>query len=330
MAFDATARQLGVAYYNEVDDLSGQGLNQAHHPTSRCYQKEIEWEGERYLLLQAPLDCRLNEDHCGLLSQDEADSRFQDFLANPNQEACTFMLPDGCVTAEKGVVSPRMVSCIRLSTTERIRQHRQRGLVHSLRKKVGPVLLVVLALLTAYSFFGEHSTAKGGLLSSNTASSKVQYQSPRYGAWWQRFDTSGSDGPRYDLNLHHHNVSDFTDTDMYRGQDWTVRLDDQTIVPTSLIDEEEVEYQKYMKERYPEWQDVVENRNHVSEAWLHDPDSILIPADQMFHVGHCVRVFRRYWKAKETGKHVCPRDIDYRYVPDPSTRHLPPVPLTLW
>lgn len=329
MAFDATARQLGFAADDKFDDPTGQGIDRAQYPTSPCYQQYIDWDGERYFLLQAPLDRRLDEGCSGLLNQDEADSRFQVFLANPEEEACTFLLGNGGVGGKEGVASQTLMSCIRLSTDERTQQNRQ-GLVHSLRTKVVPALLLILALLTAYSFFGEHSAGNGKFFPSNSASSKVEYESPRHGDWWQRFDTSGSEGPRYDLNLHHHNVSDFTNSEMFRGQNWTVRLDDQTIVPTALIDEEEVEYQKYMKKRYPEWQEVVEHKNHVSETWLHDPDSILIPADQMFHVGHCVRVFRRYWQAKETGRHVCPRDIDYRHVPHPLAAHPSFVQLTLW
>lgn len=52
----------------------------------------------------------------------------------------------------------------------------------------------------------------------------------------------------------------------------------------------------------------------MNGTWLADPARDLVPVDDLFHFSHCVLALRRYIKAKQTGKHVCGRDIDEEHM----------------
>ncbi|TDZ74330.1 hypothetical protein CTRI78_v000826 [Colletotrichum trifolii] len=129
---------------------------------------------------------------------------------------------------------------------------------------------------------------------------------------WVRYDVKDSEGPRYQLQFSRHNVSDWENP--YSDGEWAVRIDDQAIVPASLMDEDELRYQKWFRQRYPGMRDVVDNKDYLSKEFLGDPDRLKVPADWLFHPAHCILALRRYWKAKESGRHVCPRDIDHRHI----------------
>lgn len=93
-----------------------------------------------------------------------------------------------------------------------------------------------------------------------------------------------------------------------------MRLDDQSLIPMHLVDEQELRYDQFLRTRYPEMAEVADTLAWTSLEFLHDPNALMMPVDELFHMGHCVRTFRRYWQAKETGRHVCPVDIDYRHI----------------
>ncbi|RDL38082.1 uncharacterized protein BP5553_05515 [Venustampulla echinocandica] len=131
---------------------------------------------------------------------------------------------------------------------------------------------------------------------------------------WIHWDTTGSEGPRYQLQFTHHNVSDWDAALPHGNDDWFVRLDDQSMIPPHLVDETELRYQKWYRNRYPEVDAVRLNESYSKESFLSDPFAIQIPIDDLFHPAHCVLALRRYWQAKETGKHVCPRDLDRRHM----------------
>jgi len=131
---------------------------------------------------------------------------------------------------------------------------------------------------------------------------------------WVRYDLKGSHGPKYQLQFTHHNVSSWASSHAHNNNEWALRIDDQAIIPAHLMDEEELRYQRWFRERYHEKEQIRLNQDYISEEFLSDPDRIQVPSDKSFHMAHCVRAVRRYWTAKETGKHVCPRDIDYRHI----------------
>ena len=131
---------------------------------------------------------------------------------------------------------------------------------------------------------------------------------------WVRYDLKGSEGPRYQLKFTHHNVSNWASTHAHNNNEWALRIDDQAMIPAHLMDEEELRYQRWFQERYYEKNQIRLKQDYISEAFLSDPDQIQVPSDMTFHMAHCVRALRRYWNAKETGKHICPRDIDYRHM----------------
>ncbi|KAK1622405.1 hypothetical protein BDP81DRAFT_317261 [Colletotrichum phormii] len=129
---------------------------------------------------------------------------------------------------------------------------------------------------------------------------------------WIRYDLKDSEGPRYQLQFSRHNVSDWKNP--YPDGEWAVRIDDQALIPASLMDADELRYQKWFRQRYPGMRDVVDNKDYLSKEFLSDPDRLKVPADWLFHQAHCILALRRYWKAKESGHHVCPRDIDHKHI----------------
>lgn len=131
---------------------------------------------------------------------------------------------------------------------------------------------------------------------------------------YQRYDITGSHGPRYQLQFSYSNVSDWARSHPHTNDEWFLRIDDQAMIPTALVDEEELRYQAWYQTRYPEMNAIRLNQTYLDEEFLGDPEAIQIPADTTFHMSHCVRAVRRYWQARETGRHVCPRDIDHRHV----------------
>ncbi|KAH6675056.1 hypothetical protein B0J14DRAFT_443205, partial [Halenospora varia] len=131
---------------------------------------------------------------------------------------------------------------------------------------------------------------------------------------WVRYDLKASQGPKYQLQFTHHNASSWAAKNPHDSGEWAFRIDDQAMIPAHLMDEEEMLYQRWFQKRYPEKNQVRLNQDYIKDSWLGDPDKIQVPSDKQFHMAHCVRALRRYWQAKETGKHVCPRDIDYRHM----------------
>ncbi|KAF2771172.1 hypothetical protein EJ03DRAFT_268753, partial [Teratosphaeria nubilosa] len=131
---------------------------------------------------------------------------------------------------------------------------------------------------------------------------------------WQRYDISGSIGPQYQLQFSYQNVSTWAATNDHSDGRWYLRIDDQAMIPHDLVDDEERHYQAWFQARYPEMNDIRLDGDYLNEAFLSDPSAIQVPADRTFHMAHCVRALRRYWQARESGHHVCPRDIDHRHM----------------
>ncbi|RDW83176.1 hypothetical protein BP5796_04667 [Coleophoma crateriformis] len=88
------------------------------------------------------------------------------------------------------------------------------------------------------------------------------------------------------------------------------RIDDQTLIPKELLSSQEVRYQDWFRKFYPQLWDVYSGGQYLAGDYLTAASSNMIHIDLRFHLSHCVLALRRYWDAKETGKHVCPRDLD--------------------
>lgn len=135
---------------------------------------------------------------------------------------------------------------------------------------------------------------------------------------WVRYDIRGSKGPKYQLQFTHHNVSDWdTPEKQHRytsNSEWALRIDDQAMIPMHLLTAEEERYQTWFRARYPEKELIRQQQLYLNQSFLSDPYAIQVLSDESFHTAHCVLALRRYWWAKESGMHVCPRDIDYRHI----------------
>ncbi|KAK3312427.1 hypothetical protein B0H66DRAFT_644634 [Apodospora peruviana] len=146
---------------------------------------------------------------------------------------------------------------------------------------------------------------------------------------------SGSIGPKYQLRIQWHNASEWRHTHPHDNGEWAFRIDDQALVPAHLYDAAEDAYQQWFRARYPHMAQLVDERDYIRPAWLGSRD-VAVEWDSTFHNAHCVLALRRYFWAKESGRHVCPRDIDPGHIghcldaldaamftPGPMTEHEP-------
>lgn len=122
------------------------------------------------------------------------------------------------------------------------------------------------------------------------------------------FSTEGSIGPYYQLHVTTDNATELAEK--MKPDEWTLRIDDQAVIPMYLLDEEEAHYQKWFQDRYTEMNRIRTSGDHMNATWIGSEAIDNVPTDGVFHVAHCVLAVRRYVKAKETGHHVCGRDID--------------------
>jgi hypothetical protein len=130
---------------------------------------------------------------------------------------------------------------------------------------------------------------------------------------WTAYDTGASIGPKYQLSITGQNASDWTSY-IHNPEEWALRIDDQAIIPLHLLDDEEKHYQDWFQKRYPETNEIRLNQDYLNATWLSSSLVDQVPVDDMFHFAHCVLAVRRYIKAKETGRHVCGRDIDHEHM----------------
>ncbi|KHO11343.1 hypothetical protein MAA_11158 [Metarhizium robertsii ARSEF 23] len=153
---------------------------------------------------------------------------------------------------------------------------------------------------------------------------------------WHRYHTGTSIGPKNQLRIQWHNASEWGRLNAHQNGEWEFRIDDQALIPAHMLDNDERDRQMYFRARYPHMAAVVDASDYIRPAWL-GSKSILIEWDSTFHDGHCILALRRYFKAKETGRHVCPRDIDPAHIlhclntleksilkSGPMSRHSPP------
>lgn len=128
-----------------------------------------------------------------------------------------------------------------------------------------------------------------------------------------RYPTGDSEGPKHQLRIYIENATEWARNNPHDNGEWRVRVDDQAIIPAHLYDDEEDKYQQWFAARYPHYTEIVEKKNYIRPSWL-GSWNVGVPWDKQFHDAHCALVIRRYFNAKESGKHVCGRDIDYGHV----------------
>lgn len=141
----------------------------------------------------------------------------------------------------------------------------------------------------------------------------IASQKPNEPHSWTQYETSGSIGPQYQLSIDASNASLWASS---AGDPslWTLRIDDQAIIPSHLLDDDERHYQEWIQNRYSEMNQIRLNGSYINETWLSSDAVDLVPMDEHFHFAHCVLAVKRYIKAKDTGRHVCGRDIDREHM----------------
>ncbi|KAH7323273.1 hypothetical protein B0I35DRAFT_477146 [Stachybotrys elegans] len=171
------------------------------------------------------------------------------------------------------------------------------GLASALDGRVfrGAILIAILISIAFFLLPHDHT--------NNTSDAPLALGS------YVRYPTGESIGPKYQLRIQWHNASEWTHTHPHNNGEWAFRMDDQALVPAHLYDEEEDRYQQWFRQRYPHMTQVADRGDYVRPAWLGSRE-VAIEWDTSFHDAHCILALRRYFKAKESGRHVCARDIN--------------------
>ncbi|KAJ4303832.1 hypothetical protein N0V90_002733 [Kalmusia sp. IMI 367209] len=112
---------------------------------------------------------------------------------------------------------------------------------------------------------------------------------------WIQYDTSGSIGPKYQLSVNAENASSWTSYPSYAHDpsSWTLRIDDQALIPSHLFSPAEARYQSLLQKRYPEMNQIRLNGSYLNATWLGSPAIDAVPTDELFHFAHCVLAVKR-------------------------------------
>lgn len=167
-----------------------------------------------------------------------------------------------------------------------------------------PLSLLVILLLIGIGILASIWVTPGNSHSDNSEA-----------GFWLTWNTSQSIGLKNQLQFTKPwaRFVEYFDEETIR-QPWFIRLDDQSMVAPDLIDDTELKYQRWFRERYPEVEKIKLNGDYLNESFWSNPYSVRVLTDPLFHPAHCLLALRRYWIARETGRHVCPRDIDYKHI----------------
>ncbi|KAH8817351.1 hypothetical protein F5884DRAFT_853771 [Xylogone sp. PMI_703] len=143
----------------------------------------------------------------------------------------------------------------------------------------------------------------------------TQAQSAKQQEPWVQFPTdASSSGLRYQLTLTSSNVS-YWRAD-HNPDNYTLRLDDQTLIPTAMLTSQEVGVQDWFKARYPHVERVYTSSRYLDAGFLGFATTSegYLNVDGRFHIAHCVAAIRRYLEAKRSNTHVCPRDLSIGHI----------------
>ena len=91
-----------------------------------------------------------------------------------------------------------------------------------------------------------------------------------------------------------------------------LRLDDQVLISSHLMDTEERAMQSWFRTEFPILADTYDSGLYLEPNHLDMEVSYSLPV--RYHTAHCVRALRRYVKAKLQGKHISPRDLDLHHL----------------
>lgn len=129
-------------------------------------------------------------------------------------------------------------------------------------------------------------------------------------AGWIAYSTTGSQGPLLQLRIENSNTSEWVFDHSGHRDSFAFRVDDQTLIPRELLSNQEIHYQAWFQKFYPQLWEVYRDGQYLDGDYLAAASSNMIRVDLRFHLSHCVLALRRYWDAKESGKHICARDLD--------------------
>jgi len=93
---------------------------------------------------------------------------------------------------------------------------------------------------------------------------------------------------------------------------WRLRLDDQSMIPLSMLDERELKVQAWFEETFPALKLNRDSGRYLDADYLALWDEIIL--DEKYHIAHCVAAFRRYLVAMETGRHICRKDVSLAHL----------------
>jgi hypothetical protein len=127
---------------------------------------------------------------------------------------------------------------------------------------------------------------------------------------WIAYPVERSDGPPIQLRIEKSNTTEWLSSHKEDLESFAFRIDDQTLIPKELLSPQEIKYQSWFQKFYPQLWDVYRSGEHLDDDYLDAAPSNMIHVDLRFHLSHCVLALRRYWNARESGKHVCSRDLD--------------------
>jgi hypothetical protein len=134
---------------------------------------------------------------------------------------------------------------------------------------------------------------------------------------WLSWDLpKDSKGPKNQLQFTwpHPNFTTWSAENDHSVDDFYLRLDDQAMIPTEYVEEYEFQYQEWYAKHYPWFAEIGASKAYLNESYWRNSRSFPLAIDHEFHVAHCVLTMKRYWTARESNRHVCPRDIDHSHI----------------
>jgi len=121
---------------------------------------------------------------------------------------------------------------------------------------------------------------------------------------------NGNSGPRIREQITPENITSWA-PDQLSMADFTIRLDDQTLIPKTVFTDYEVHIREWFIEHWPALEAVYHSGLYLDANFLTSgADANGIPMGERFHIAHCVIHMRRAYKAQMDGTHVSPRDLD--------------------
>jgi hypothetical protein len=132
--------------------------------------------------------------------------------------------------------------------------------------------------------------------------------------YWDVKNTTGLD--QLQFTYPHPNFTTWAAETNHDTDNWFVRLDDQALIPPHLVDDDERRYQDWFGKHYPVYKAIGDSKDYLNETfWKHAMHAhTKLEIDHGFHIAHCILAMKRYWKAMESGMHVCPRDVNHGHI----------------